>query len=66
MLAVVCLDPQNAQEGVCVVPADLGLPPTFEVEDVLSGERFTWQIGRNYVRLVPGLQPAHVLAVVHP
>ena len=26
---------------MCVVPADLGLPPTFEVEDLLTGERFT-------------------------
>ncbi|MBV9952637.1 MAG: alpha-1,4-glucan--maltose-1-phosphate maltosyltransferase, partial [Acidimicrobiia bacterium] len=66
VLAVVCLDPHGVQEGVCVVPADLGLPPSFEVEDLLSGERFWWQIGRNYVRLTPGVQPAHVLAVVQP
>jgi starch synthase (maltosyl-transferring) len=66
VLSAVCLDPHNSQEGVCVVPADLGLAPTFEVEDLLTGDRFTWQIGRNYVRLTPGLQPAHVLAVVNP
>ena len=66
VLSVVCLDAHNSQEGVCVIPADLGLAPTFEVEDLLTGDRFTWQIGRNYVRLTPGLQPAHVLAVVHP
>jgi starch synthase (maltosyl-transferring) len=66
VLAVVSLDPHGVQEGVCVVPADLGLPPSFEVEDLLSGDRFWWQIGRNYVRLTPGVQPAHVLAVVQP
>jgi starch synthase (maltosyl-transferring) len=66
VLVVVCLDPHGTQEGVCVVPADLGLAPSFEVEDELSGERFWWQIGRNYVRLTPGVQPAHVLAVVQP
>ena len=60
------LDPTHPQEGVCVVPAELGLPPTFDVEDLLSGERFSWQIGRNYVRLTPGVQPAHLLAVGHP
>ncbi|QXC59775.1 alpha-1,4-glucan--maltose-1-phosphate maltosyltransferase [Aquihabitans sp. G128] len=66
VLCVVLLDPDHAQEGVCIVPDDLGLPPTFEVEDRLTGERFRWQLGRNYVRLEPGSRPAHVLAVVGP
>ena len=66
VLCVVLLDPSAAQEGVCVVPDDLGLPPTFEVEDRLTGERFWWQVGRNYVRLEPGTRPAHLLAVVGP
>ena len=44
----------TAQDGVAVVPAELGLPPVFEVIDLLTGERFTWHTGRNYVRLDPG------------
>ncbi len=66
VICVVLLDAEQAQEGVCVVPDDLGLPPTFEVEDLLTGARYRWHLGRNYVRLEPGDRPAHVLAVVGP
>lgn len=66
VLCVVLLDPAAAHEGVCIVPPELGLPPSFEVVDRLTGERFRWQIGRNYVRLAPGERPAHLLAVVGP
>ncbi|HRW36106.1 MAG TPA: DUF3416 domain-containing protein [Aquihabitans sp.] len=66
VLTVVLLDPANAQEGVCIVPWELGLPPSFEVEDELTGERFRWQVGRNYVRLEPVVRPAHILTVVGP
>jgi starch synthase (maltosyl-transferring) len=63
VLTVVSLDPAADQEGVCIVPSDLGLPPSFPVEDELaSGSRFHWRLGRNYVRLAPG--QAHVLGVV--
>jgi len=64
MLCVVLLDPDHAHEGVCIVGEDLGLPPTFEVVDRLTDERFTWHVGRNYVRLEPATRPAHLLAVV--
>ncbi|HEX2577263.1 MAG TPA: alpha-1,4-glucan--maltose-1-phosphate maltosyltransferase [Aquihabitans sp.] len=66
VLCVVLLDPDHAQEGVCIVPEDLGLPPSFVVADELTGGRFRWHIGRNYVRLEPGPRPAHLLAVVGP
>ncbi len=66
VLTVVLLDPDHAQEGVCIVPEHLGLPPTFEVLDHLTGERFGWHLGRNYVRLVPGERTAHILSVVLP
>ena len=66
VLCVVLLDGDGPAEGICVVPHDLGLPPSFAVEDRLTGERFDWHVGRNYVRLVPGERPAHVLAVVGP
>ena len=64
VICVVLLDPHDEHEGVCVVPDDLGLPDAFEVVDLLTDERFTWQRGRNYVRLAPGVRPAHILAVV--
>ena len=60
VITVVNLDPHNTQEGLAVVPAHLGLPPVFTVHDLLSGERFEWRIGRNYVRLEPGIRQAHL------
>jgi starch synthase (maltosyl-transferring) len=63
VITVVNLDPDYAQEGLAVIPAELGLPPVFTVHDVLSDERFPWRIGPNYVRLEPGVRQAHVCAV---
>jgi starch synthase (maltosyl-transferring) len=62
VITVVSLDPGADQEGVCIVPSELGLPPSFAVRDELvSGSRFHWRLGRNFVRLAPG--QAHVLGV---
>jgi starch synthase (maltosyl-transferring) len=66
LLVVVNLDPHHAQEGVAIVPAHLGLPPAFAVSDLLTGERFDWRIGRNYVRLDPSYRHAHILRVEAP
>ncbi len=63
VLVCVNLDPTIAREGVVVVPADLGLPASFPVRDVLTDETFMWRIGRNYVKLEPGRRQAHVLRV---
>jgi starch synthase (maltosyl-transferring) len=63
VFTVVNTDPVNAQEGLAVVPAQLGLPPAFTVRDELTGDTFGWRIGPNYVRLNPGEQQAHVLSV---
>jgi starch synthase (maltosyl-transferring) len=63
LLACVNLDPRAAQEGVVVIPAWLGLPPAFAVEDLLGGETYHWRIGRNYVRLDPRDRVAHLLRV---
>jgi len=61
VLTVVNLNPQWTQEGSVTVPAHLGLPPAFGVHDLLSGDRFDWRIGPNYVRLEPG--GAHLLVL---
>jgi starch synthase (maltosyl-transferring) len=58
---VVNTDPFDDREGLAIVPASLGLPPVFPATELLSGERFTWSTGRNYVRLGPG--QSHVLRV---
>jgi starch synthase (maltosyl-transferring) len=62
IITVVTLDPVAAQEGIVVVPYGLGLPPVFEVTDLLSGESFDWRMGRNFVRLDP-YRVAHLLRV---
>ena len=63
VICVVNLDPHHAQEGSATIPAHLGLPPAFGVTDQLSGERFDWRIGPNYVRLDPWTRQAHILRV---
>jgi starch synthase (maltosyl-transferring) len=63
VLVVVNLDPHQTQEGVAIVPAELGTPPAFSVHDLLSDEHFHWRIGPNYVRLEPGVRQAHLLRV---
>jgi len=63
VICVVNLDPHHAHEGSAMIPAHLGLPPAFSVTDQLSGERFDWRIGPNYVRLDPWTRQAHILRV---
>jgi starch synthase (maltosyl-transferring) len=62
VFCVVNLDPFSEREGVCTVPVALGLPPAFEVRDLLHDAEFTWRAGRNYVKLGPG--KAHILKAV--
>jgi starch synthase (maltosyl-transferring) len=61
VVTVVNLDPRATQAGVCVLPVSTGLPPAYPVRDLLTGERWTWRIGRNYVKLAPG--QSHVLRI---
>jgi starch synthase (maltosyl-transferring) len=63
---VVCvnLDPFAAQKGLVSIPAELGLPESFRVTDILSGRAFDWTAARNYVALDPG--KSHVLVLESP
>jgi starch synthase (maltosyl-transferring) len=61
VITVVNLDPFARQEGLCIVPPDLGLPESFGAVDLLAGSTYRWRTGRNYVGLQPG--GAHVMAV---
>jgi starch synthase (maltosyl-transferring) len=54
LLVVVNLDPQAPREDVVVVPFESALPTEFPVTDLLTGERYRWRVGRNYVGLPPG------------
>ena len=61
IVTVVNLDPAATQTGVCVVPVSTGLPPAYAVRDLLTDEKWTWRIGRNYVKLGPG--QSHLLRI---
>jgi starch synthase (maltosyl-transferring) len=65
VLVVANLDPHHAQEAT-VRPdmPHLGLEwhDSVSVRDELTGESFRWS-GANYVRLEPGVRPAHVFHV---
>ncbi len=66
VLVVVNLDPHHAQSGWVDVNLDaLGLEPDTDylLHDRLSGQRYTWRNGRNFVMLDPHHVPAHVFAV---
>ncbi len=55
------LDARLAREDVVVVPPGAGFPSQFPVRDLLTGERYHWRVGRNYVGLAPG--QAHVMKI---
>ncbi|MBV9001049.1 MAG: alpha-1,4-glucan--maltose-1-phosphate maltosyltransferase [Solirubrobacterales bacterium] len=63
IITLVNLDPHQTQEGLAIIPANLGLPPSFTAHDLLTDERFLWRIGPNYVRFEPGVRQAHVIRV---
>ncbi|GAC1379526.1 MAG: alpha-1,4-glucan--maltose-1-phosphate maltosyltransferase [Marmoricola sp.] len=65
VLVVVNLDPHGTRETMVHLdlPA-LGMDwaEVFDVEDLLSGETWHWGAD-NFVRLDPGVEPAHILSV---
>ena len=66
ILVVVNVDPHHAQAGWLQLDlVTLGLPEsgTFQVHDLLSGQRFLWQGPRNFVSLDPERGPAHIFRI---
>ena len=61
VITVVNLDPAAPQEGLCILPPELGLPDSFTAVDLLADRSYSWRTGRNYVGLPPG--GAHVIVV---
>jgi starch synthase (maltosyl-transferring) len=69
VMIVVNLDPVYAQSGWVTLHLEtFGIPATarFEVHDLLSGERYEWHGQRNFIRLDPAEEPAHVFHVPRP
>lgn len=63
LLIVVNVDPHQAQAGYLHVPVEeFGSleGDVYQVEDLLSGKRFSWAGSRNYVALDPKICPAHI------
>ncbi|CAH0351655.1 alpha-1,4-glucan--maltose-1-phosphate maltosyltransferase [Aquabacterium sp. CECT 9606] len=66
ILSIVNLDPHNTQSGWVTLDASilsLNQESQYEVHDLLSDQRFTWQGWRNFVILDPRQSPAHVFRV---
>jgi starch synthase (maltosyl-transferring) len=64
LLCVVNLDPHHPREAMVHAPVGaLGWDEDarYEATDLLTGERYTWRGTRNYVRLDPAREVAHVL-----
>ncbi|MCK6457294.1 MAG: alpha-1,4-glucan--maltose-1-phosphate maltosyltransferase [Phycisphaerae bacterium] len=69
LLIVINVNPHDAADAHLPVPLDeLRLPVDlpFDVEDVLTGERFTWRGPRSYVRLDPAERVAHIFRILRP
>ena len=67
ILVVVNLDPFNLQHGWVRAPiADwhVAAGRRYRLRDLLTDEQFEWRGEWNYVRLEPGVRPAHVFRVV--
>jgi starch synthase (maltosyl-transferring) len=63
MVAVVSLDPFHPRSGFVTLPlSEWGLPMdgSYEMEDLLTAERFLWNGPVNYVGLNPTERPAHL------
>jgi starch synthase (maltosyl-transferring) len=66
IIVVVNLDPRYTQSGWVSLDLDaLRIDPAhpFQVEDLLTDTRYTWQGPRNFVMLDPGRIPAHLFRV---
>ena len=67
LLIAVNLDPHHTQAAAVEWPLweyGLGWDADYTVEDLLTGERWTWHGSRNYVELSPASRVAHVFRVV--
>ena len=69
LLFHVCLDPHNAQEAYFEVPLwEFGLTDdaAIEVEDLVTGHRFTWFGKHQHIRLDPYYKPFAIWRLIGP
>jgi starch synthase (maltosyl-transferring) len=67
VLVVVNLDPFRTQESNVLVPIhELGLRPdeTYQLHDLITDRRYFWRGERNYVRLDPENEVAHIFRLL--
>ena len=66
ILVLVNLDPFNTQSGFAYVPIETfnidGSEP-YQVEDLITGDKYTWRGRRNFVMLDPNNRPAHLFRI---
>ncbi len=66
LLIAVTVDPWQPQTAFVHVPlADFGIAENeaYVVEDLLTGECFTWRGSRNFIALNPHTRPAHIFRI---
>jgi starch synthase (maltosyl-transferring) len=66
ILVIVNLDPHYKQSGWVELPLDLFRLEShqeYQVQDLVTGNRYLWQGPKNYVELDPEEMPAHVFRV---
>jgi starch synthase (maltosyl-transferring) len=66
MLVVVNLDPHHTHSAMLNLPLEaMQSDPeqTFQVHDLISGARYLWRAGWNYVVLDPQAVPAHIFRI---
>ncbi len=62
ILVAVNLDPFSVHETTVTVPIqELHLTGSYVVRDLITERNFVWNGERNYIRLDPNVEPAHVL-----
>jgi starch synthase (maltosyl-transferring) len=67
ILVVVNLDPYRVQESQVQVPIEeLGLRPdeTYQLHELITDRRFFWRGAKNYVRLDPENESAHIFKLL--
>jgi len=66
VLVLLNLDPFNTQSGFAYVPIEsfsIEANDPYQVEDLITGDKYTWRGRRNFVMLDPNSRPAHIFRV---
>ena len=64
IIVVVNLDPRHAQGGLLELPLHdfaIAQDHPYAAEDLLTGDKFTWNGEKNFIQLDPAQSPAHII-----